>query len=231
MSASSTSTGAISYSIVAGGTGQVSLTGNTVSIVKAGTVRIKAVVAADVNYQNTEKEAVLTIDKANQTIQFNSFTIPTDSQTFNLDATASSGLSVSFSSSDTDVVTIDANTVTIVGVGTATISAIQPGNENYNPAEIESQTITITTLSTSNELLDLELFLYPNPATNVVSIKTESSLNLKVVIYDINGRTLKEIDGYISNQLIDIADLSSGTYLIKVTSSKGEKMMKRLIKL
>ncbi|WP_299058008.1 T9SS type A sorting domain-containing protein, partial [uncultured Polaribacter sp.] len=231
LSASSTSTGTITYSIVAGGTGEVSLTGNTVSIVKAGTVRVKAVVAADENYETAEKEVVLTIAKANQTITFNSFTVPTDSQTFNLEATASSGLSVSFSSSDTDVVTINANTVTIVGVGTATISAIQPGNENYNPAEIESQTITITTLSTTSELLDLELVLYPNPATNVVSIKTESSLNLKVVIYDINGRTLKEIDGYTSNQLIDIADLSSGTYLIKVISSKGGKMMKRLIKL
>ena len=63
--------------------------------------------------------------------------------TFQLSASASSGLGVSFTSSDTNVATVDGNTVTIVGAGSTTITAIQAGNGVYAAAASVQRTLTI----------------------------------------------------------------------------------------
>ncbi|MBN1987900.1 MAG: hypothetical protein JW783_00700, partial [Bacteroidales bacterium] len=62
---------------------------------------------------------------------------------FELTASASSGLAVSFSSSDENVVSISGNTATIVGAGSVTIYANQSGNETYSPAQTKTKQITI----------------------------------------------------------------------------------------
>jgi len=62
---------------------------------------------------------------------------------FQLTATASSGLTVSYSSSDENVATVTGNEVTIVGIGTTTITASQAGDEDYQPAEPVQQTLIV----------------------------------------------------------------------------------------
>ena len=62
---------------------------------------------------------------------------------FELSASASSGLAVSFSSSDENVVSISGNTATIVGAGSVVIYANQAGNENYSPAQTKTKQITV----------------------------------------------------------------------------------------
>ncbi|MGA9213328.1 InlB B-repeat-containing protein [Kaistella sp.] len=64
--------------------------------------------------------------------------------TFDLTATASSGLAVSYASSNTNVATVSGNTVTIVGVGTTTITASQSGGGTHQPADSVDQTLTVT---------------------------------------------------------------------------------------
>jgi len=67
------------------------------------------------------------------------------SASFDLNASASSGLPVSFESLHTAIATVDANgTVTIVGPGVATIRATQDGNGSYNAAPSVEQTLTVT---------------------------------------------------------------------------------------
>lgn len=71
LTASSNSTGAVSYEIIAGGTGSATLSGTnnkTVTLGNAGTVTVKATVAADANYLATNKTITLTINKAELTI-------------------------------------------------------------------------------------------------------------------------------------------------------------------
>lgn len=62
---------------------------------------------------------------------------------FDLDATASSGLPVTYSSSNTDVATISGNTVTIVGAGQVTITAAQEGNTSYKPASSVERVLNV----------------------------------------------------------------------------------------
>ena len=67
----------------------------------------------------------------------------TNTHSFQLNATASSGLPVTYSSSNTSVATISGNTVTIVGVGTSTITASQAGDANNLPVSA-TQTLSVS---------------------------------------------------------------------------------------
>ena len=64
--------------------------------------------------------------------------------TFDLTATASSGLSVNYTSSNTNVATVSGSTVTLVGVGSTTITAFQAGNSTYDSATPVGQTLNVT---------------------------------------------------------------------------------------
>ena len=88
-----------------------------------------------------------TSDEVSKTDQAISFAeIPnkkTDDSSFDLSATASSGLTVTFSSSNTDVATVSGNTVTIKGAGTTDITANQAGNDTYSAAPPVTRTLTV----------------------------------------------------------------------------------------
>lgn len=62
---------------------------------------------------------------------------------FDLEATATSGLTVSYTSSDESVATISGNTVTILTNGSTTITAAQEGNGVYNAATSVPRTLTV----------------------------------------------------------------------------------------
>ena len=62
---------------------------------------------------------------------------------FELVATATSGLPVSFASSDESVATVAGSTVTIVGAGTTTITASQAGDDDWNAAPDETQRLLV----------------------------------------------------------------------------------------
>jgi hypothetical protein len=64
-------------------------------------------------------------------------------ESFELTATATSGLPVSYTSSNAAVATISGSTVTIVGAGETTITASQAGNDLWNPAPDVTATLTV----------------------------------------------------------------------------------------
>jgi hypothetical protein len=122
-----------------------SITGNTVTIHKAGTVEITASQAGDGNY-NPALDVVqsLTINKADQVITFNALAANNyGDPAIALAATSSSGLTISYSSSNTSVATVTGTTATIVGVGATIITASQAGDNNYNAAADVLQTLTV----------------------------------------------------------------------------------------
>ena len=97
------------------------------------------------NYKITFVNGSLTIEKADQTIQFSPLPEKQEGNNdFQVTATSSSGLPVTFSSSDNSIATVQGNTVTIVTAGTCNINANQAGNNNYNPAPQVSQPFTVT---------------------------------------------------------------------------------------
>jgi len=75
--------------------------------------------------------------------------------------------------------------------------------------------------------------MFPNPSNGVVEIQlTGVDGTFNVALYDINGRLVQsnEIDAQ-SNNSIDVADLSSGIYLVKLTNNEtGNTTIKRLVR-
>ena len=141
LSASSSSTGAYTYSV----TNQniATLNGNTLTIVGAGSTSITVSQAADNNYNTASKTINLSVAKGTPVLSFNdvvknygdtSFTIEAQSQT-------SSG-SLTFSSSDNSVVSISGSTATVNGAGSSIITVTQSETANYNTTTT-SFTITV----------------------------------------------------------------------------------------
>ncbi len=141
VSATSNSSGAITYSVVSG---PATISGSTVTITGVGTVVLQASQAASGNYTAGTQTASFAVATETQTI---TFTAPASPVTYGispitLSATASSGLAVTFS-----VVsgpgTISGNTLTITGPGTVVVAANQPGNADYAAAPQVTQSIVV----------------------------------------------------------------------------------------
>lgn len=68
---------------------------------------------------------------------------------------------------------------------------------------------------------DIEIKVYPNPATEWIAIETDASEMLEARLYDLHGRTLYNTQ--VSNQMkeINIGDLPGGTYLLNVSGEHG----------
>ena len=127
------------------------VSGNIVTILKAGSVTITASQGGNANYlAAADVQQTLTVNKASQTIFFDRLPITTyGTPSFDIKIGASSGLPLSFIVDDPTVATIrlraipDLYTVTILNAGTTKITAIQEGNENFLPAESVGQTLTV----------------------------------------------------------------------------------------
>ena len=126
-----------------GVSGVCSLAGSTVTMTSGtGACTITASQAGDDNY-NPAPDVTQTVNaaKADQLITFTPPVSPAAYGTsYNLEASASSGLEVTFGVSG--VCSLAGNTVTMTsGTGGCTITASQGGNENYNPAPTAMQNV------------------------------------------------------------------------------------------
>jgi len=118
------------------------VSGNTVTILGAGTATIRASQAGDQNYLAAANvEQVLTVAKANQSITFNSPATSTFGADLTLSGTASSGLAVSYTVSGP--ATLNGTVLHFTGLGTVTVTAAQAGNANFNPASSVTRSITV----------------------------------------------------------------------------------------
>jgi len=131
------------------------ISGNTVTIIGAGTTSITASQIGNDNYLvASDVSQTLTVNKASQIISFPSLSSKLVSDpAFTLSASSTSPLTISYSSSDESVITISGNTATIIGIGTSTITASQSGNDNYNAAANVTQDQIIVSASLTNQTI------------------------------------------------------------------------------
>ena len=138
-----------SYAISSGSL-PLGLSLNTTSGSISGTPTTAGNSSVDVTATNatgTSTPATLNFEiaKGNQTLTFAPLAnAQYGDATFNLTATASSGLTVAYESSNPLVATVSGNIVTIVGEGTTNITASQAGDANYNSATAVFQSLTVT---------------------------------------------------------------------------------------
>lgn len=81
-------------------------------------------------------------------------------------------------------------------------------------------------LSTSNNVLDKGIRVYPLPANDYVKIMTTLNIN-SLVIYDLMGK--KMIHKYVDFEQIDISHLHSGIYFLKIITNQGRIIKKVVI--
>ncbi|BDD05395.1 alpha-amylase family glycosyl hydrolase [Aureibacter tunicatorum] len=165
----------------------------------------------------------LEIEKATQTIEI------TDTpqslrigESFELFANTNSGLAVSYESSDESIISVDGNIIIAHQEGEATITALQEGNDNYLESRLD---FTVDVEKLTNIESPDQMFIYPNPANNIIFAKGIKT-NMEYVIYDMNGRSL--ITGLLkSNQGISISSLRAGVYMLKLSDNSVHKIIKK----
>ncbi|MBN2668688.1 MAG: T9SS type A sorting domain-containing protein [Bacteroidales bacterium] len=67
--------------------------------------------------------------------------------------------------------------------------------------------------------------IFPNPAVDKINIQTEETIN-SILIYDLTGKVLLAVQD--DNNTLDISNLNSGLYFVKVTNRKGSTIQKFL---
>ena len=90
------------------------------------------------------------------------------------------------------------------------------------------------TIADINETIttNIQILVFPNPATNVISVQIENNFQSKMIdfeIYDLLGNKLikKQIRN-LNNAKIDVSELANGIYFLKTTSisKNGQKLEK-----
>ena len=145
---------------VLNGTLTFSGTATTATSIGTGYVITPSGLTSD-NYAITFVDGKLDIKTLGQTVTFGALASKTyGDASFDLTATASSGLSVTFSSDNEGVATILGNTLTIIGAGSANITASQAGDVNYIPASktqllnVSGKVLTITGVTATDKNYD-----------------------------------------------------------------------------
>ena len=85
----------------------------------------------------------------------------------------------------------------------------------------------ITSMEGTIELVENGFNIYPNPVNNRLYIETESEIE-EVVVYDVYGRhqNLRNSETQKLRNSIDVAELNSGVYFVKVVTEKGEAVQR-----
>ena len=148
--ASSSSTGAVTYTIDATSASICSIATGVVTFNAVGTCKVNANQASDSNWNApTQAQQSITTTKGDQTITFTS-TAPTSAKysgsTYTVTATGGgSGNAVTFTidSTATSVCSVTAGVVSFTGVGTCVINANQAGGANYLAASQVQQSFSV----------------------------------------------------------------------------------------
>jgi hypothetical protein len=131
VSATSASTGAVTYSVTSG---PASIVGNTVTITGAGAVVLGASQAATANYTSATASTSFTVNQATPTLTFTAIaTHIFGDAPFSVSATSASTGAVTYSVTSGPA-TIVGNTVTLTGSGAVVLGASQAATTDYTAA-------------------------------------------------------------------------------------------------
>ena len=101
----------------------------------------------------------------------------------------------------------------------------------YMPGD-ESMVIDNSALKNISAVIKPEaqsLKLYPNPSHNLIRI-ANIQYQSRFVIFDLTGKTMSKGDVSTENPLVDISDLTNGTYFLQVVNVNGQTTTQQIIK-
>jgi len=74
----------------------------------------------------------------------------------------------------------------------------------------------------------LKINVYPNPTNDVINIDTDEQL-FNYIIYDVNGRQIQN-GNFENNNQINLQNVNTGVYFIKVTTVQGNSGTVKVVK-
>ena len=97
----------------------------------------------------------------------------------------------------------------------------------YNDSIINSCSFSVTVSATSDtKEFEKDLFLvYPSPSTGILNITGENLIS-NVTMYDLAGREVYTSEIGKNSAVVNISNLSSGIYVVKLFSDKGNSSVK-----
>lgn len=174
------------------------VSGNTVTILKAGGALFEVTQEGNGIYEPVKNEIYVYTTKAPQTISgLSNISKGISDAPFTLTGKSSSGLPLTYSSSDPYAASISGNTVTIHSAGTVTITASQKGNETYNSASEVSVTLTIA------------------KGTQTITGLANMTKSLSEAQFDLNAKASSGLEVQYTSSNPSVATISGNTVTIK----------------
>lgn len=98
---------------------------------------------------------------------------------------------------------------------------------NYPGSQIHDAVFDSAGATLSNTKFEMEsqITIYPNPASEVLNISTRHNIQ-NVEMFDILGKSVKRVS---NSKSIDVSDLKTGIYFVKVLTDKGQDTKKVVI--
>ncbi len=134
--------------------------------------------------------------------------------------------------------------VSVTSLGQVTINSIGAGSIKYTYTNSNNCSNSRTMLGTGyicaarsantvdsrQSTVDSDIFLYPNPAKNLVSLNLNWLVGSgKILVIDYLGKTIKTQALSLGINTIDIAGLSKGFYFISVITNQGNTTKKLIV--
>jgi len=190
----------LTVSYTSSNTAVATISGNAVTIVGAGSTTITASQIGDATFNPaTSEQQILVVNKADQTINFTELISRQLSEgSFEIAATATSGLTVSFASSNPAIATISGNQVTLLAAGTTEVTATQSGNVNFNAASNVVQSLTILNFVPTRIISMVNSLEFGNqivPGKTSETLAIENKGNSELII-----KSITFPDGYTGNR-------------------------------
>ena len=112
--------------------------------------------------------------------------------------------------------------------GNVTTTPANPGSIlefTYSPSgSAKALNQILTESKIPDNLKDRSVDVYPNPASNYIIVYNYKIENRQVLLFDINGRLMKKSQNSGLATRVDVSDLSSGVYILKVNGSNGKNI-------
>ncbi len=106
-----------------------------------------------------------------------------------------------------------------VSAGTSNTVANQFLVDNVNISAVAVEALLGTN---TNSFSTKDFSVFPNPAKDFVNVSSTSSSINSIEISDLNGRVVKTVNAIdAANAQVNVADLSTGVYMMKIVSDKG----------
>ncbi len=109
----------------------------------------------------------------------------------------------------------------VYDIVTTILFKIDGDQGNYGvPYELEAG--SISTGINKIDMLAEEISIFPNPATDVINIQCSSEeYPYKINLYSLTGELIEQRNSSKINEIINIDNLTHGTYLLQIISDKG----------